>query len=247
MVLALTMGSSNTPGNQTPPGTLARARAIVPSGAVGHDISWPQCDLPVPAPGAFGVVGVTGGRPYTRNPCLATQFRWAESSPGGAAFYMNTSNSGPDALALDWYAQRSPDAACRPENDGACAYNFGFNAAAAAFAYAQESTGRVAGRVWWLDVETDNTWSYTDVVANRASLQGSLDFLQRQGVIVGVYSTPRMWGRIMGDWLLPVPNWMAGALTLEEAVAHCSPESSATGGPVVLSQWVEGFDNDYVC
>ncbi len=191
---------------------------------------------------------MAGGRPYTHNACLANQFAWAEASPGGAAFYMNTSNPGPAALALDWYAQRAPDAACRPQNDGACAYNFGFNAAAHAFAHAQSATGQAAGRVWWLDVELDNSWSDTDVVANRASLQGSLDFLRRQpGVVVGVYSTPRMWGRIMGDLRLLVPNWMAGATTAAEAVAHCAPGFSATGGPVVLSQWVEGFDNNYVC
>jgi len=220
----------------------------VPSGAVGHDISWPQCDLPVPAPAVFGVVGVTGGRPYTRNPCLGAQFAWGESTPGGTAFYLNTSSPGPGALFVDWYGQRAPDPACRPGNDGACAYDFGFNAAADAFGYAQAATGHATGRVWWLDVETDNSWSDSDVVANRASLQGSLDFLQHQpGVVVGVYSPPKMWGRIMGDLRLPLPNWMAGATTLAEAVAHCAPGFSATGGPVVLSQWVDVFDNDYVC
>jgi GH25 family lysozyme M1 (1,4-beta-N-acetylmuramidase) len=102
--------------------------------------------------------------------------------------------------------------------------------------------------VWWLDVEMDNSWSDTDIGANRAALQGSLDFLQRQaGVVVGIYSTPRMWARIMGDHHLVLPNWTAGALTMAEAVSHCSPVFSATGGPVVLSQWVEGFDNNYVC
>ncbi|HVF13893.1 MAG TPA: hypothetical protein VM942_04795, partial [Acidimicrobiales bacterium] len=215
--------------------------------AVGHDISWPQCDKGLPDVGAFGIVGVTGGRPYTRNACLSSQFAWAEASPGGAGFYMNTSNPGVDSLAVDWYAQRSPDPACAPGNEVACAYDFGFNAAAEAFAYAQESTGRSIGRVWWLDVEFDNSWS-DDIAANRASIQGSVDYLQRQpGVVVGVYSTPRMWNRLMGDHRLPLANWTAGANTLEEAMAHCSPAFSATGGPVVLSQWVEDFDNDFVC
>ena len=102
--------------------------------------------------------------------------------------------------------------------------------------------------MWWLDVETDNSWSDTDIAANRASLQGSIDFLQRQpGVVVGVYSTPRMWGRIMGDHRLPFPTGWRGPRPMEEAIAHCAPAFSATGGPVVLSQWVEEFDNDYVC
>ncbi len=242
------MGATSAPGTP-PPSEPAPPRPVIPSGAVGHDISWPQCNLPVPDPAGFGIVGVTGGRPYSRNPCLAAQFAWAEASPGGAAFYMNTSNPGVDSLSVDWYAQTGPDAACRPGNDGACAYDFGYHAAADAFAYAQSSTGFSAGRVWWLDVETDNSWSDTDIVANRASLQGSLDFLRGQpGVLVGVYSTPRMWAWIMGDHVLPtVPNWTAGATTEAEAIAHCAPELSATGGPVVLSQWVEDFDHDYVC
>jgi hypothetical protein len=246
VLLALTLGSPNSPGS--PPAFGAPPPRVIPTGAVGHDVSWPQCVQGLPAPGAFGIVGVGDGRPYTRNPCLSSQFAWAEATTGGAAFYMNTSNSGPDAVAVDWYGQRTPDGACAPGNDGACAYNFGFNAAADAFAHAQESTGQAGGRLWWLDVEPDNTWSYTDVVANRASLQGSIDFLVRQpGVVIGIYSTARMWDRIMGDWGLVVPNWVAGALTAEEAVAHCDPAYSATGGPVVLTQWVEEFDNDYVC
>jgi len=221
---------------------------VLPAGTVGYDISWPQCGKALPAPAAFGVVGVTGGRPFTRNPCLASQFAWAESTPGAGSFYMNTSNPGPGAVALDWYAQRSPDAACQPGNDAACAYNYGFNAAADAFAYAQASTGRSTGRVWWLDVEPDNSWSDTDVVANRAALQGSLDFLQRQpAVVVGVYSTPRMWRGIMGDHRLAVPNWVAGGNNVAEAAARCAPAYSFTGGPVVLSQWVEGLDHNYVC
>ncbi len=246
MLLALALGATTPPG---PPGALGgRAPRALATGAVGHDISWPQCDRGQPEVGAFGIVGVTGGRPYTRNACLSSQFAWAEGSPGGAAFYMNTSNPGVESLALDWYAQRSPNPACAPTDELACAYDFGFNAAAEAFAYARESTGHAAGRLWWLDVETDNTWSHTDIAANRASLQGSIDFLSRQpGVVVGVYTTPRMWFRIMGDHRLDLPNWTAGALSLEAAVAHCDPAFSATGGPVVLSQWVEGFDNDYVC
>lgn len=246
MLLALALGAS---GGAPPLGTIGVAPPKpIPSGSVGHDISWPQCDKGQPEVGAFGIVGVTGGRPYTANPCLTSQFAWAEAAPGGASFYMNTSNPGIDSVAIDWYAQLSPNAACSPTDESACAYNFGFNAAAQAFAHTQAITGRAGGRVWWLDVEPDNSWSDTDIGANRASVQGSLDFLQRQpGVIVGVYSTPRMWTRIMGDHVLLLPNWTAGASSLAEAVTHCSPAFSATGGPVVLSQWVEGFDNNYVC
>ena len=246
MLLALTTGASNSPGSPFAPAV--PAPRVLQSGAVGHDISWPQCGKAQPAGGAFGIVGVTGGRPYTANPCLTSQFAWAEATPGGGSFYMNTSNPGARAVALDWYAQRAPNPTCGPGNEVACAYDYGFNAAAGAFAYAQVSTGKANGRVWWLDVESDNSWSDTDIGANRASLQGSIDFLQRQpGVVVGVYSTARMWTRIMGDHRLPLPNWVAGGDNAAEAVAMCVPAFSMTGGPVVLTQWVDGFDHDYVC
>src|SRR6185312_10468487 len=69
--------------------------------AQGFDISFPQCGSPEPAPSAFAVVGVNGGRAFTANPCLARQYVWAigAASPvqPRVAFYMNTGNPGPDA------------------------------------------------------------------------------------------------------------------------------------------------------
>ena len=64
-----------------------------------------------PAPPAFGIIGVNGGRPYTKNPCLTAEYRWALAS-GVVEFYMNTAN--PGVAAGD-------------------AYNYGFNAARDAF------------------------------------------------------------------------------------------------------------------
>jgi hypothetical protein len=224
------------------------APKAIPHGAVGHDISWPQCGAPTPANSGFGIVGVTDGKPYTGNPCLAAEYGWAKGTPGGAGFYMNTSNPGTASTAVNWYGQKSPDAACAPGHEASCAYNYGFNAAANAVSYAKAQTGSSTSAAWWLDVEIDNSWSPTDLTSNLASIRGSIDFLQKvPGVVVGIYSTKYQWTKITGGAPLAVPNWIAGARNLAEAKARCSPDSSATGGPVVLNQFVAGLDTNYAC
>lgn len=224
-----------------PPKAIAR-------GTVGHDISWPQCGRAFPQGSAFGIVGVTGGRPYTENPCLAAQYAWAKTTPGGAGFYLNTSNPGTASTLVNWYAQKSPDPSCAPGKEAACAYNYGFNSAARAVSYAQSQTGTSANAPWWLDVETANSWSDSDLGANVASIKGSLDFLQRvPGVVVGIYSTKWQWTKITGGAQFALPNWIAGARDLNDAKARCSPAFSATGGPVVLNQFVAGYDHNYAC
>ena len=48
----------------------AAAASVAPSaavGAIGHDVSTPQCGRTLPEIGAFGIVGVNGGRAFTRN------------------------------------------------------------------------------------------------------------------------------------------------------------------------------------
>lgn len=232
-------------GLVAPPGPPPK---FIARGSVGHDISYPQCGRALPGTSSFAIVGVANGKPYTGNPCLASEYAWANSTPGGAGFYMNTANPGPSTTSLNWYAQRSPDPTCAPGRESACAYNFGYNAAAAAMTYAQAQTGRSTNTMWWLDVETENSWSRTDLGANFASIRGSIDYLQRQpGVTVGVYSIRQMWNRIAGGAALGLPNWVAGARNLADARARCSPNFSATGGPVVLTQFVSGFDMNYAC
>lgn len=222
--------------------------AFIARGSVGHDISYPQCGRTYPAVSSFGIVGVNGGKPFTANPCLASEYAWATTTAGGPAFYMNTANPGAKTPSLNWYGQRSPDASCRPGREAACAFNFGYNAAANAMAYAQAQTGRSTNTVWWLDVETENSWSAGDIGANIASIRGSIDFLQRQpGVKVGIYSAARMWTRITNDARFDLPNWVAGARDLADARSHCSPAFSLTGGPVVLTQFVNGYDLNLAC
>lgn len=228
------------------------ALALVAANAHGYDVSWPQCGRSLPVDGDARVVGVTGGKPYDDgNPCLGDQYRWAVAGAGGAAqaaFYVNTANPGPVSSVLDWYGQKSPNARCSRSDEAACAYNYGYNGARLAWSYAQTKTGAAARHSWWLDVETTNSWS-SDPSLNVADVLGAVAFLRSQGVPVGVYSTEWQWDHITGGaHLTDVSNWVAGAASGAQAASWCGPDSSFTGGPVVLVQWIEDdLDHDHSC
>ena len=86
-------------------GTAATAGAAPPAASTGYDVSYPQCGRRLPTAGAFAVVGVNGGLPYSANPCFTTQYQWAATSSGSkgpkASLYMNTANPGP-AVSTHW-------------------------------------------------------------------------------------------------------------------------------------------------
>lgn len=227
--------------------TAGIARAA--SAGTGYDISWPQCGRALPVDGDFRIVGVSGGKPYEDNPCLAAQYQWATASPD-AGFYMNMANPGNASQVVNWYGQRSPNAACSRSDEAACAYDYGFNAAQHAFAYAQQTTGAAGRHSWWLDVETTNSWSTSTPALNVADILGAVAYLRSQGVPVGAYSTGYQWGRITaGAHATDVYVWYAGARNADEAASWCTAaDSSFTGGPVVLVQWVQDdIDHDHAC
>jgi hypothetical protein len=213
----------------------------------GYDVSFPQCGRSLPRDGSFGVVGVTNGLPWSANPCLATQYKWADSKASAPSLYMNTANPGP----ISKYWDRPGPRVCEdPQSydDTGCSYNYGWNAAADAYAVASGATaGGSATNFWWLDVETVNSWNGSSE-ANAATLDGYMEYLLGRGVGgVGVYSTGSQWRAITGGHELPsAPNWVAGGSNKKSASRLCS--SSFTGGPVWLVQYAsKGFDADYVC
>ena len=59
-------------------------------GAVGFDMSYPNCAGSVPASHAFAVIGLNRGRPFTTNPCFASE--WAAAEPPRSV-YINTAYS----------------------------------------------------------------------------------------------------------------------------------------------------------
>ena len=159
------------------------------------------------------------------------------------------------------------------QDSAACAWQYGYDRAAqdgtwlgqeAQAIDAQESTVPVAAQpsayVWWLDVETGNSWQSgtADQQMNVADLQGMVQALRDDGVsgatAVGVYSTSYQWSTITGGStgaagpsLAGLPDWLPGATTQSGAVSNCSA-AAFTGGKVVLTQWTSrSLDADVAC
>jgi hypothetical protein len=208
--------------------------------STGYDISWPQCPSSLPT-GAFaiGIVGVNDGRAFTHNPCLASQQQWGRG--GFLSLYMNLNAPPPNDPA----SLSGPAGTCGSDT-GCLAYNYGFNAARDAYAYAS-AQGASAG-VWWLDVETANTWD-PNPFNNGRTIQGALDALAATGVLAGIYSTSHQFTQIAGTDAPGVPVWVATGADFATAVAFCDPSHAFGGGRIFLTQYGDstGFDRDYAC
>ncbi len=254
---------------RAPTAALAATPGEPAAGSSGHDISWPQCDSALPTDGAYGIVGVTDGRAWSANPCLASEFNAAAATmaPG---LYMNTANPAPSS-GYYWPASGTSDPAlCRDAastTDPGCAYDYGWHSAANAMATVAATLGDAAVGYWWLDVETGNTWN-GDASSNAADLQGSIDYLMSRDVAgVGVYSTAKQWAAITGGYTASTearyatawsgefsspngiahsPSWVAGASGPADAPDHCA--GSFLGTTTWFVQYVAGgLDVDYAC
>jgi hypothetical protein len=260
---------------------LAPPAAAVPSpdegtqSLLGNDVSWPQCNKGLPKGAVFAIVGVNNGLANTTNPCLAEQLKWAnaiDTNGDGAenptsqptvALYVNTANPG---LAGSWwptsndYPARNPvqnpygnctkNSSGVPEVTEACSYMYGY-AKAYDDAYIR-GISQPSEYLWWLDVETDNSWS-GDRNRNRAVLEGMADFFHSIGSDVGIYSTRYQWRKIVGtvnssSSLYTLRSWLAGAGTAARAKAYCSHAPLTAGGTVTLTQFVyKEFDYNHSC
>jgi hypothetical protein len=233
---AATRGDSSTPSVDVPPPPpplLPGAPKLTtppPAGAasvpvLGYDVSHPQCARKLPATGGFGIVGINRGRPLSTNPCLGRQSAWADGK-AGRAVYVNTGYPGTgDPVA---YGRKIVDDAIAREH----------------------AAGVTGTTVWWLDVETVNTWAGTQQ-ENATVLDSMAARLQDLGVRVGIYSTPQMWLEIAGSWEPGLPVWYAtGPGTQTSAAQAC--EKSFAGSPTAIVQWVQSapgglLDHDMIC
>lgn len=228
---------------------------------LGNDISWPQCNKSLPKGQAFGIVGVNNGLANTTNPCFTTEVSWAQKSTGGTgqdkvALYVNTANPG---LTGSWWPTSNtyggttisnPYGTCDGADTAACAYVYGY-----AKAY-DDATARGVSNpssyLWWLDVETGNSWE-TNKTANTADLEGMTAYFQSIGARVGIYSTGMQWGQIAGvpgttSNLRNLKSWVPGARSQSAAKANCSTAPLTPGSSVTLTQFVsKNLDYDYSC
>lgn len=218
--------------------TSADAASIYPAGKIGNDVSWPNCKAKPPKNSAFGIVGVSGGLVFRPNRCLFEETHWFKN----LSLYLNTGYAG--KKRAEKFADQPR--ACARDDEACLAYNFGYNAGTYALNYA--ASQYVHTNIWWLDVETVNSWS-DNVYYNRASLQGMVDAIKHNTLLpsIGFYAYPGQWQTITGGWRNGHPNWAAtGDDDYKLAVSYCKGQAF-TGGPTWLTQYTTRLDNDYVC
>jgi hypothetical protein len=220
------------------------------SGARGYDYSYPQCASAAPS-ASFGVVGVNAGYPFTYyNTCLAAEYAAAVKT-GNASVYINTGYD-PSYTAIDGHHTTQ---ACATQSQSIlgtkaqqAAWAAGCSEASRDTSYAS-SQSATSPRVWWLDVETANSWSTSDLSLNRYTIQGIVATLRTlTAAPVGVYSTSSQWGVITGGYQAAVDaDWVAtGQRTLKRAKPYCTA-TGFTGAKVWLVQYVATYDHDYAC
>jgi hypothetical protein len=171
--------------------------------------------------------------------------------------YVNTANPGP---GRSWWWTTSnayggkditnPYGTCDGTSTPACAYIYGY---ATAFDDAHlPGIPDPAHHQWWLDVETENSWS-PDTRANTAVLEGMTAYLQSIEAEVGIYSTGYQFKEITGHVdsgsnLNRLKNWIAGADSTTSAQAACTDSPLTPGGTVTQSQFTaESFDYNISC
>ncbi len=245
----------------------------------GYDISYPQCGNKnlknLPTDHYFGIVGVNGGTASTFNSCLTEQLAWANKAKTGfeahqdrVQLYVNTANPAQDPAYTNWStwptSGNTPYGDCAGEktNDLACSWQYGWNRSVATEAYFISKTPagmskNTADYIWWLDVETMNSWQTgsTDALArNRAAIEGFAAYYQSKNAQVGLYSTAYQWGEIVGTSLITdgnlvgLPNWRPGGANLTTAKDACEADPLTSGGHISITQYiVKNLDNNHSC
>jgi hypothetical protein len=246
---------------------------------VGYDVSYPQCGKSLPTDHYFGIVGINGGNASTANSCLASQLVWASKAKAGSnqskyQVYVNTANPGQVLSQVTTWPKTAYDLngnlpqnpygnSCAGQNDEACSWLYGYNRSIyteGVFKTAANSKGlnaNTADYVWWLDVETMNTWqtgSSQALIRNTAAIEGFAQYYQSKNATVGLYSTAQQWGDITGNNIGPVsnlkglPNWRPSGSSLNNAKANCSVAPLTAGGYISLTQYiVKNLDNNHSC
>ena len=208
-------------------------------GTTGYDVSYPQCGSASPT-GSFAIVGVNGGRPFSYNQCLAAEYLAAPTTPA-PSLYINAAYSGAyrKNVTSNCSAMSGQIAGTRTQEQ---AWAIGCSEAETSLGYAGRQ-GATVDAMWWIDVETANSWSSSNLVLNRYAVQGAVSRLDQTGLPVGVYSSASMWHAITGGNYTPTgieADW-------ETAGGQCG-SVGFTSSPVWLLQSVAGgADSDLAC
>ncbi len=223
-----------------------------PQGSSGYDVAQPNCtETP---PGGFAVVGLGGGRPFTTNTCLASEWKTAldlsssSTSIPGPALYFNTGYAGAYGrdVTSSCATYAGPSLAGVPRHDQST-YAQAWEIGCSESAYAAEvaKTAGDAPSMWWADIETGNSWSTTQTV-NRYTVDGiSYEMQQSAPGISGVYSYTSSWEKLVGADFTPTPDFAA---QWGPGLGCNTP--GFTGAPVWLVQGKttsDGVDTDTGC
>jgi hypothetical protein len=228
-----------------------------PAGAIGYDISYPQCatttkaaSIP-PSGSQVPIVGVNDGlSPHDAvsndqpdfNPCFTQQAAWAGPN---LSTYINVDNLTDETSTAEATSIGSSDAISDIE------YMVGQG---------------VRPEFVWLDVEepcnvtSEPLWQCgaAGQAMNAAMIQGVVSTLQANGFNAGIYSTYLQWPGTAGSAQFPgLPIWIAGAGGVANFSGYCTDATKTfAGGTPYLVQWAGGggqfgnptaWDEDYSC
>ena len=259
-------------------------QATTPSGAsnayysgTGYDMSYPQCSLGgkgVPDNSSrtlFAIIGLGGGRPFTTNGCATQQAQWAVTQGQPTSFYFNTGYAMAYAKSVTTQcstlsSQQSFTGSAHDVSAQQTAWAIGCSETDTAMASAPTTSPATTPVAWWADIETGNSWS-SNTSLNQATVKGIFDELHNKltqsgssNVQVGVYSSPSMWGQIVGAGYVNAgitADWQSGATcplpSSTGEVNGFSLTGTNTSAPLWLAQsgsysaYYTTFDEDVAC
>lgn len=247
--------SINLPKNSSPlsskrsiskaiPPHLLNAPAIL-SPSEGIDESYPDCSKPFIGGKVLGIVGVSGGRNFTLNPCLDKEISLFTEPE----LYINSDYTG---INYSRKYNGSPKK-CPPNNELCLAYDYGFHAGAEAYNYAKRQG--VTSKTIWLDVETSNSWNKNPGF-NIQSISGEIEAIKDSfhPSSLGIYSTSYQWGIITAGnqhdigWKNNLPVWYATAQPdAEKAKTYCVSHSFTDGLVKMVQFGGSSYDQDVEC
>jgi hypothetical protein len=202
------------------------------------DVSWPNCKVKTNTEFQSGIIGVTGGLDFKPNPCLGRETSWFSNY----SLYMNTGYPGRSyGIKFASYPKL-----CNSTDYDCLAFNYGYNAAKYAINYANSQDAH--SRTWWLDVETDNSWTLHSRI-NVSVLQGAIAAIRQVPFIkqIGIYSDSYQWNFLTGSWHNKLPIWIGtGSTSRQEALSSCRTQSF-TRGKIAFVQYTQKIDIDLVC
>lgn len=265
VVLAATACTSGTHAQAPKPQATASSTRLAPSpstapitGSHGYDVSYPQCETPLPKDAAFGIVGLNKYIGTDFNPCFKQEMQWAKKLPGegripGFSVYVHIENPGAK-LAKHWPNMgETPYGTCHGATTSACSFEYGEDLA---YGDLRKLTAANAGRGLRIyeDVEEGYSWQNANLAYdNLAAMEGMATAFEQAGDTVGIYSNAIPISHIAGSIpptsnLHNLPVWVLGAEDKAAAAENCV--SNTFAGKVIIAQLAGNnypIDEDVPC